>query len=73
MSYKIGNCVVIDDSRNICNIPTLTSQNVIGCTQVGIPVGTTAARPGSPVTGSIRYNTTTSSTELYNGSSWINI
>ena len=37
---------------------------------VKIPTGTTAQRPGTPVLGQIRYNTTTNNTEIYNGSQW---
>ena len=33
-----------------------------------IPVGTTAQRPGSPSTGDFRFNSTTTSAEIYNGS-----
>ena len=35
-----------------------------------IPVGTTAQRPGSPSTGDFRFNSTTSSAEIYNGSAF---
>ena len=35
-----------------------------------IPVGTTAQRDGSPATGMFRFNSTTTSFEGYNGSSW---
>lgn len=38
-----------------------------------LPVGTTAQRPGSPNTGMIRYNTTTSAYEVYNGTSWVQL
>jgi hypothetical protein len=34
-----------------------------------LPVGTTAQRPAA-VTGMIRYNSTTGSVEVYNGTSW---
>jgi hypothetical protein len=34
-----------------------------------LPVGTTAERP-TPATGQVRFNTTTSSVEVYNGTSW---
>ena len=33
-----------------------------------LPVGTTGQRPGSPSTGDFRFNSTTSSAEIYNGS-----
>jgi hypothetical protein len=35
-----------------------------------LPVGTTAQRSASPVTGQMRFNTTTGSVETYNGTSW---
>jgi hypothetical protein len=35
-----------------------------------LPVGTTAQRPASPVTGQIRFNSTTNAVEVYNGTSW---
>ena len=35
-----------------------------------LPVGTTAQRPASPATGQMRFNTTTSLVEVYNGTSW---
>ncbi|MGZ6477651.1 MAG: hypothetical protein ACXWQE_00035 [Bdellovibrionales bacterium] len=37
---------------------------------IAIPVGTTAQRPGSPTNGMIRYNTTLTSFEGYNGTLW---
>lgn len=37
---------------------------------VKIPTGTTAERPATPATGDIRYNTTTSNAEIYNGTAW---
>ena len=33
-----------------------------------LPVGTTGQRPNSPATGDIRFNSTTTSAEIYNGS-----
>ena len=38
-----------------------------------LPTGTTAQRPGSPSTGMIRYNSTVSRFEGYDGSNWIYI
>ncbi len=37
---------------------------------LSLPAGTTAQRPGSPVAGMIRYNTTPSETEYYDGAAW---
>ena len=36
-----------------------------------LPVGTTAQRPASPVTGQTRFNTTLGIAESYNGAVWI--
>ena len=38
-----------------------------------LPSGTTAQRPGSPVSGSMRVNSETNYVELYQGSSWFNL
>ena len=35
-----------------------------------LPVGNTAQRPGSPDDGTIRFNSTNSKVEVYNGTSW---
>lgn len=37
---------------------------------LGIAVGTTAQRPGTPVTGMFRYNSTLGKPEIYNGTAW---
>jgi len=38
---------------------------------IKIPSGTTAQRPGSPTEGMIRYNTSLSTMEYYDGTSWV--
>ena len=40
---------------------------------VALPSGTTAQRPGSPVNGDIRYNTSTSGIEAYISGSWTSL
>ena len=35
-----------------------------------LPAGSTGDRPGSPVTGMVRYNTTINDTEYYDGANW---
>lgn len=37
---------------------------------IKIPVGTTAQRPASPAVGQIRFNSTLTATEIYNGTTW---
>lgn len=36
-----------------------------------LPAGTTAQRPGSPVAGNIRYNSSLNNLEFYNGTTWV--
>jgi hypothetical protein len=38
-----------------------------------LPKGTTAQRPGSPVSGMMRFNTDLNCSEFYNGTAWIQI
>jgi len=47
----------------------VTKDSVTG--MMSLPVGTTAQRPGSPVTGSMRFNSTTKRFEGYNGIQWV--
>lgn len=41
-----------------------------GTSAMKIPVGTTSERPGTPIIGDIRYNTTDTRAEVYNGTEW---
>ena len=64
----------VDTANNfVMSVPAaagvlINADSATGAAQ--LPVGTTAQRPASPVTGQLRYNTTTSATEVYNGTSW---
>lgn len=54
----------------------LLSTNHVVCSGTGVlvvPVGTTAQRPGLAPMGGIRFNSTTTRFEGYNGSAWVNI
>lgn len=42
-----------------------------GTNKMGVPKGTTGQRPGSPVSGDVRYNSTLNGLEYYNGTAWI--
>jgi hypothetical protein len=50
------------------NVNGAASFNVTSA--VKIPVGTTGQRPGSPVAGQLRYNSTDDQTEIYSGTEW---
>ena len=56
MAIKISNNTVIDDSQNFISS---------GTGYVKLPVGTDAQRPGSPVAGMFRYNSTSGKFEGY--------
>ena len=47
--------------------------DVQGTDYLKLPVGTTAQRPVTPASGMLRYNSTTSSLEYYNGSAWVSL
>ena len=64
----------VDTASNfVMNVPAaagilINADSATGAAQ--LPVGTTAQRPASPVTGQMRMNTTTAKLEYYNGSAW---
>lgn len=73
MAIKISNTTVIDNSRNLTNIVNATLTGVgtfSGTSNVKLPAGTTAQRPGTPSNGMIRYNTTLNTFEGYINGSW---
>jgi len=62
---------VVDGTNVTPSIVSIQSNPILpGTGRVGIPTGTTAERPVSPVTADLRYNSTTNSGEIYNGAVW---
>lgn len=47
--------------------------DITGTDAVKVPVGTTAERPGTPVAGMVRLNTTSGKFEGYTGSAWVDL
>ena len=78
---SIGNITVTDTTLSTTNaganiILQTTSQGTVqvdNTTAFNVSVGTTAQRPSTPVTGDLRYNTTNTSLEVYNGSNFVNV
>jgi hypothetical protein len=68
-NLTVSDVVILNDltasNVTISNVTTFTSKN-----HILLPRGTTAERPGSPVKGEFRYNTTLDVIEWYNGSTW---
>ena len=65
-SWKVGGTAITATAAELNNIVTETSST--GSAE--LPSGTTAQRDVSPSAGYIRYNTTLTSFEGYNGTAW---
>jgi hypothetical protein len=65
--YQTGNFV------GLATTTPVISFQVNATDALGLPAGTTAQEPSGAPTGSIRYNTTTSATEVYTGTCWQNV
>jgi hypothetical protein len=59
--------LTFNPSTGTFTVPNMTLSSTGALT---LNVGTTAQRPGSPVVGMIRYNTTESKYEAYSGTTW---
>lgn len=77
----IGNLTVTDTTFTTDNAGsdigfTTTGQGTVeinNTTALNVSVGTTAQRPSTPTTGDLRFNTTTTALEVYNGTGWVNV
>jgi len=47
--------------------------NTVASTRLVVPIWTTPTRPSSPISGTIGYNSTITSLELFDGSRWTSI
>ena len=67
----LANGTVSTDAINLGQLTTaFTNPTFTGTGFMLVPKGTTAERPVSPVNGEIRYNTTNSQFEGYQGGAW---
>jgi hypothetical protein len=65
--------ITISDGDGVSGNPTIDLADDVTLPGTGAfvpPSGTTAQRPGSPDDGAVRWNTTTSKFELWDGDSW---
>lgn len=61
----------VTGNTNVGGSLTVSANSVFnGTGALKIPVGTTAERPSSPLSGQIRFNSTTTDAEIYDGSIW---
>jgi len=61
---------VIAPGQGTAGINALDVYGGVGTAAMNLPSGTTAQRPGTPVAGAIRYNSTTGLSEVYQNSTW---
>jgi hypothetical protein len=75
-NIKIENVSVSSVTGNLVLSPLLSDGNAVvvinGTSALQLPSGTTAQQP-SVYAGAIRWNNTTNSIEVYNGSAWISL
>lgn len=67
----VANQISLTGTINSPVIGLANNPIIPGSESLTLPTGTTAQRPVSPVAGMTRYNTTITSTEYYNGTTWI--
>jgi hypothetical protein len=77
VSGTAANVLAVDAASNTVVIGSLTATavtnaalNIATTNSMIIPVGNTAQRPGTPVTGMMRYNTTQGTLEYYTANAW---
>jgi len=69
-----ANTITITNGDGVSGNPTITiadNPSLPGNEKVTLPTGTTGERPSSPTQGEMRFNSTTSLVEWYDGSDWI--
>jgi hypothetical protein len=74
----LGNVDNTSDATKNSATATLLNKTTVSSTALAtgaltLPAGTTAEQPGTPVTGMVRYNSTTVSFEGYNNGAWSSI
>ena len=79
VSDGLGNVMGLEFKTGAINVPSDTAVTLEGTVDVNntealkIAVGTTAQRPGTPVQGDLRVNTTSGTTEIYRGGAWVDL
>lgn len=75
-NIKIENITISSVTGNLILSPLLSNSNAVvvinGTSALQLPSGTTGQQP-TVYAGAIRWNSTTNSIEVYNGSSWISL
>ena len=61
------------DGNTVLTLKSDLTMVVNGSSGIQLPVGTTLEQPISPTIGTMRFNTTNTAVEIYNGVSWNNV
>ena len=72
-SAKGSPLTIAEVDNNFSNLNTFKLELTGSTGSAKLPVGTTAQRDSAPESGWIRFNSTTTQAELYNGSSWSSV
>ena len=71
-TFSATSAGVVTLSGNLTTNSTLSS-SIISPSRLVVPIWATSTRPNNPTTGTMGYNSTTSSLENYTGTQWENI
>lgn len=76
-SVNITNVTLSSTTGNLVLSPLLSNANnvvtIAGTSALQLPSGTTAQQPAPVYGGAIRWNNSTNTLEIYNGSSWVSL
>jgi hypothetical protein len=71
-TFQLDSVAITSSASNI-NQVTQSNPILPGTGSVTLPSGTTGERPGTPTAGEMRFNSTTSMVEYYNGTIWVSV
>lgn len=72
-STKGSPLTITEVDNNFSNLNTYKVELTTSTGSAKLPVGTTAERDGAPSAGWLRFNSSTTQAELYNGTSWSSV
>lgn len=72
MTVKVNGSVVLNNSRDFTSsTASVQGTNLVATQKFSLPSGTTAQRPGSPVTGQLFFDTDEGTVVAFDGTDWV--